>query len=381
MIKSMTSFGRAQSEENSILNFSIEMKSVNHRYLDINIRMPKAMISLEEKIRNMISKRLNRGKVDVFINYKNYGNSTAEPVLNINLAKAYFECLKEIQNELHTIDDITTTKIARFPDVITVVEKEENLDDILNEISPLINNALDLMEEMRIREGEKLKEDILIKIEHIYNMVVEIEKLADTIPLNYKKKLEERLSELLTDVEIDESRIALEVAILSDKSAVDEEITRLKSHLSQFKDTLELDEAIGRKLDFIIQEMNREANTIASKSIDINMTNYVIEIKNTIEKIREQVQRKMGIKLINIGFGNIVSANRLVAIVSPESAPIKRIIQEARDRGMLIDATYGRRTRSVIITDSDHIILSAVQPETVAHRLSAKDDIVDEEEE
>lgn len=286
----MTSFGRAQSEENSILNFSIEMKSVNHRYLDINIRMPKAMISLEEKIRNMISKRLNRGKVDVFINYKNYGNSTAEPVLNINLAKAYFECLKEIQNELHTIDDITTTKIARFPDVITVVEKEENLDDILNEISPLINNALDLMEQMRIREGEKLKEDILIKIEHIYNIVLEIEKLADTIPLNYKKKLEERLSELLTDVEIDESRIALEVAILSDKSAVDEEITRLKSHLSQFKDTLELDEAIGRKLDFIIQEMNREANTIASKSIDINMTNYVIEIKNTIEKIREQVQ-------------------------------------------------------------------------------------------
>ena len=277
----MTSFGRAQSEENSILNFSIEMKSVNHRYLDINIRMPKAMISLEEKIRNMISKRLNRGKVDVFINYKNYGNSTAEPVLNINLAKAYFDCLKEIENELHTIDDITTTKIARFPDVITVVEKEENLDDILNEISPLIN---------RIREGEKLKEDILIKIEHIYNMVVEIEKLADTIPLNYKKKLEERLGELLTEVEIDESRIALEVAILSDKSAIDEEITRLKSHLSQFKDTLELDEAIGRKLDFIIQEMNREANTIASKSIDINMTNYVIEIKNTIEKIREQVQ-------------------------------------------------------------------------------------------
>ena len=290
MIKSMTSFGRAQSEENSILNFSIEMKSVNHRYLDINIRMPKAMISLEEKIRNMISKRLNRGKVDVFINYKNYGNSTAEPVLNINLAKAYFDCLKEIENELHTIDDITTTKIARFPDVITVVEKEENLDDILNEISPLINNALELMEQMRIREGEKLKEDILIKIEHIYNMVVEIEKLADTIPLNYKKKLEERLGELLTEVEIDESRIALEVAILSDKSAIDEEITRLKSHLSQFKDTLELDEAIGRKLDFIIQEMNREANTIASKSIDINMTNYVNEIKNTIEKIREQVQ-------------------------------------------------------------------------------------------
>ncbi|MBE6070933.1 MAG: YicC family protein [Clostridium butyricum] len=290
MMKSMTSFGRAQSDENSKLNFSIEMKSVNHRYLDINIRMPKAMISLEEKIRNMISKRLNRGKVDVFINYKNYESTTAEPVLNINLARAYFECLKKIQDELHTIDDITTTKIARFPDVVTVIEQEENLEDISREVFPLVNNALDLMEEMRIREGEKLKEDILFKIEHIYNIVVKIEKLSEIIPSNYKNKLEERLRELLEDVEIDESRIALEVAILSDKSAIDEEITRLKSHFSQFKDTLELDEAVGRKLDFIIQEMNREANTIASKSIDINMTNYVIEIKNTIEKIREQVQ-------------------------------------------------------------------------------------------
>lgn len=290
MIKSMTSFGRAQGDENSKLSFSIEMKSVNHRYLDINIRMPKAMISLEEKIRNMISKRLNRGKVDVFINYKNYENTTSQPVLNINLARGYFECLKKIQDELHITDDITTTKIARFPDVITVVEQEENLEDISNEIFPLINNALNLMEQMRIREGEKLKEDILFKIEHIYNIVLKIEKLSEKIPSNYKNKLEERLRELLDDVEIDENRIALEVAIISDKSAIDEEIIRLKSHLSQFKDTLELDEAIGRKLDFIIQEMNREANTIASKSIDIDMTNCVIEIKNTIEKIREQVQ-------------------------------------------------------------------------------------------
>lgn len=289
-MKSMTSFGRAQSEDNSILSFSIEMKSVNHRYLDINVRMPKAMISLEENIRKIISKKLNRGKVDIFINYKNYSKSTIEPVLNINLAKSYFECLKQIQMELNTIDDITTTKIAMFPDVITSIEKEENLEEILNELNPLITNALNLMEQMRIREGEKLKEDILIKIQQIYNNVGEIEKLASTIPLNYKKKLEERLDELLKDVEIDESRIALEVAMISDKSAVDEEIIRLKSHLIQFEDTLELNEAIGRKLDFIIQEMNREANTIASKSMDITMTNCVIEIKNTIEKIREQVQ-------------------------------------------------------------------------------------------
>ena len=290
MIKSMTSFGRAQSEEGKDSCFSIEMKSVNHRYLDINIRMPRMMLALEEKIRNIISKKLNRGKVDVFINYKNYGNDVGKANLNMKLAKNYYECLKQIQNELNVIDDISTTKIARFPDVITLEEPEENLENIFNEISPLIESALNLMEGMRSKEGEKLKEDILSKVQMIEIYVEEIEKVADNIPKNYKKKLEERLSELLSGVDIDESRIALEVAILSDKAAVDEEITRLRSHLSQMKSTLDLDEPIGRKLDFIIQEMNREANTIASKSTDIDMTNKVIEVKNTIEKIREQVQ-------------------------------------------------------------------------------------------
>jgi len=286
----MTSFGRAQSEEGKDSCFSIEMKSVNHRYLDINIRMPRMMLALEEKIRNIISKKLNRGKVDVFINYKNYRNDIGKANLNMELAKNYYECLKQIQKELNVIDDISATKIARFPDVINIEEHEENLENIFNEISPLIDSALNLMEGMRSKEGEKLKEDILSKLKIIAIYVEEIEKVADSIPKNYKKKLEERLSELLSAVDIDESRIALEVAILSDKAAVDEEITRLRSHLSQMKSTLELDEPIGRKLDFIIQEMNREANTIASKSTDVDMTNKVIEVKNTIEKIREQVQ-------------------------------------------------------------------------------------------
>ncbi|AJG97875.1 YicC/YloC family endoribonuclease [Clostridium beijerinckii] len=290
MIKSMTSFGRAQSEDGRKSSFSIEMKSVNHRYLDINIRMPRTMLALEEKIRKIISKRLNRGKVDVFINYKAYGNNIGKANLNMKLAEEYYKCLKQIQSELNAIDDISTTKIAKFPDVITLEELDDDLDDIFSEISPLIESALDLMNDMRCKEGEKLKVDILSKIEIIENYVEEIEKVADSIPKNYKKKLEERLEELLSGVDIDESRIALEVAILSDKAAVDEEITRLRSHLSQMKSTLDLDEPIGRKLDFIIQEMNREANTIASKSTEINMTNKVIEIKNTIEKIREQVQ-------------------------------------------------------------------------------------------
>lgn len=290
MIKSMTSFGRAQSEEGKDICFSIEMKSVNHRYLDINIRMPKMMIALEEKIRNIISKRLNRGKVDVFINYRSYGSGNGKAALNMELARDYYECLKKIKDELDVTNDISVTKIARFPDVITLAEPEENLDNILKEIAPLVESAINLMEDMRIREGEKLKEDILLKIDQIDSYVEEIEKLADRIPRNYKKRLEERLSELLEGIDIDESRIALEVAILSDKAAVDEEITRIRSHLSQMNSTLELNEPIGRKLDFIIQEINREANTIASKSTDIDITNKVIEIKNIIEKIREQVQ-------------------------------------------------------------------------------------------
>ncbi|WP_238915488.1 YicC/YloC family endoribonuclease [Clostridium sp. YIM B02555] len=290
MIKSMTSFGRAQNEDELNSCFSIEMKSVNHRYLDINIRMPRNMLSLEEKIRNIISKRLNRGKVDVFINYKNYGNGTGKINLNMNLAKEYYECLRQIQNELNIIDDISVSKIAKFPDVITLEEPQEDLDIIFNKISPLIESALNLMEEMRIREGEKLKDDILLKVNTIEGLVEEIEKVADNVPKAYKKKLEERLDELLSGVDLDESRIALEVAVLADKAAIDEEITRLRSHLSQMKSTLDLNESVGRKLDFIIQEMNREANTIASKSTDISMTNKIIEVKNIIEKIREQVQ-------------------------------------------------------------------------------------------
>jgi uncharacterized protein (TIGR00255 family) len=286
----MTSFGRAQNEDELNSCFSIEMKSVNHRYLDINIRMPRNMLSLEEKIRNIISKRLNRGKVDVFINYKNYGNGTGKINLNMNLAKEYYECLRQIQNELNIIDDISVSKIAKFPEVITLEEPQEDLDIIFNKISPLIESALNLMEEMRIREGEKLKDDILLKVNTIEGLVEEIEKVADNVPKAYKKKLEERLGELLSGVDLDESRIALEVAVLADKAAIDEEITRLRSHLSQMKSTLDLNESVGRKLDFIIQEMNREANTIASKSTDISMTNKIIEVKNIIEKIREQVQ-------------------------------------------------------------------------------------------
>ncbi|SHE88864.1 YicC/YloC family endoribonuclease [Clostridium fallax] len=291
MIKSMTGFGRATTEEGKDRIYTLEIKSVNHRYLDINVRMPKSMISLEEKIRKSVSEKLNRGKVDIFLNYKNYGQCNTVAKINTELADSYMECLKTLENRYKDIkNDVSVSLIARFQDVITTEEKEENLDTIWGEISPLLDKALHKIIEMRETEGEKLKEDILEKCSKIEVWVDEIDKKSPLVVEAYKTKLQERISDLLDNVEIDEQRIAMEVAIFADKAAIDEEVTRLKSHISQMRDTLSLEEPIGRKLDFLIQEMNRESNTIASKSTDLNITNLVINIKNIIEKIREQIQ-------------------------------------------------------------------------------------------
>ena len=290
MIRSMTSFGRSNSEEGKKRVFTVEMKSVNSRYLDVNIRMPKSIISLEEEIRKMISNSLNRGKVDVFINIKNYNEGAGVPKVDINLAQGYLQCLKEIEEKLNIKNDISVMQIARFPEVITMIEEEDKIDEIWEELKPLISSSLDMMINMREVEGEKLKEDILIKINQIEELVFKVEEFADSIPKVFKQKLEERLKDLLGNVEVDENRIATEVCILADKATVDEEIIRLNSHINQVRETLKLNEPIGRKLDFIVQEMNRETNTIGSKSSDIKMTNIVIDIKNILEKIREQVQ-------------------------------------------------------------------------------------------
>ena len=290
MIRSMTSFGRSNSEEGKKRVFTVEMKSVNSRYLDVNIRMPKSIISLEEEIRKMISNSLNRGKVDVFINIKNYNEGAGVPKVDINLAQGYLQCLKEIEEKVNIKNDISVMQIARFPEVITMIEEEDKIDEIWEELKPLISSSLDMMINMREVEGEKLKEDILIKINQIEELVSKVEEFADSIPKVFKQKLEERLKDLLGNVEVDENRIATEVCILADKATVDEEIIRLNSHINQVRETLKLNEPIGRKLDFIVQEMNRETNTIGSKSSDIKMTNIVIDIKNILEKIREQVQ-------------------------------------------------------------------------------------------
>lgn len=290
MTKSMTGFGRANVVDEGHYSFSIEMRSVNHRYLDLNIRMPKSIISLEEKIRATVGEHLSRGKVDIFINYKNYECSNSEAVLNTALADSYIKCLQEISNRYDIKSDIPLSLISKFPEVIRLEEKEEDLETIWNGLSNALNKALDLLVAMRTREGEKLKEDIISKCRYIKEMVNKIAVLSPEVVKQYRVKLSDRLAELSENIPADENRIAMEVAIFADKASIDEEVTRLYSHINQLTETLNLDESIGRKLDFIVQEMNREANTIASKSQNIEITNIVLNIKNEIEKIREQVQ-------------------------------------------------------------------------------------------
>ncbi|GIM27866.1 hypothetical protein CPJCM30710_05320 [Clostridium polyendosporum] len=290
MVKSMTGFGRATSEEGSNHIFSLEIKSVNHRYLDLNIRMPKSMISLEERIRKIVNERLNRGKVDIFINYKNYGQSDTIAKINTTLADSYVKCLEELQGRYNLKDDFSVSLVARFPDVITLEEKEENLEELWGDIFPLLNKSLSTIIAMREVEGNKLAEDIISKCSEIEQWIKIIEEKSMSVVEAYRQKLQERIKDLLGNVEVDENRLATEIAIFADKATIDEEITRLYSHLKQMRDTLKLNEPVGRKLDFIVQEMNRETNTIASKSTDLQITNIVINIKNMIEKIREQIQ-------------------------------------------------------------------------------------------
>ncbi|MDU7111295.1 MAG: YicC/YloC family endoribonuclease, partial [Clostridium perfringens] len=223
MVKSMTGFGRATSEEGKDRIFSLEMKSVNHRYLDMNIRMPRSMVSLEEKIRNIISSKLSRGKVDIFINYKDYAKNQGVAVLNEELAKSYVNSLEQLKSLFPNMqDDLSLSLVARYPDVITIEEKSEDLEAIWEEINSLLNMALENMISMRKVEGEKLASDILVKCSSIEEIVAFIEEKSEVIVASYKQKLEDRLKNLLGEVPVDENRVAMEVAVFADKASIDE---------------------------------------------------------------------------------------------------------------------------------------------------------------
>ena len=289
MIRSMTGFGRCENEADG-RKFSVEIKSVNHRYNDISIRLPRTMNYLEDKIRKTLMKKIMRGKTDVFINFETFSEDDVNIKVNEALAKAYCEKLDFLRNTFGLTGNNTLDLVAKFPDVITVEKLEEDEDTIWNTLLPALEGALDNFIAMREREGEALKTDILKKADTIAEFVAKIRERAPLVAEDYRAKLTARLSELLSEPEIDEQRILTEVTVFADRACIDEEITRLESHISQLREIFCKDEPIGRKLDFLIQEMNREANTIASKSNDITITQITIELKSEIEKIREQIQ-------------------------------------------------------------------------------------------
>lgn len=290
MIKSMTGFGRGESTD-GIHNFNIEIKTVNHRYNDMVLKIPKHLSYLEEKIKRRIKNRISRGRVEVYINLEYISESAMEVKVDIPLAKAYKSGLELILEELNLKDEIKLSHIMSLSEIIKTERKELDEDITWDCLKTALDKALEKVIDMREKEGVILKRDMEYQVEKIKKMVKEIEKRSPLVVEEYKEKLKERIRELLDDeYNLDEERLNNEIAFFADKSDINEEIVRLNSHINQFLQTLESGESIGRKLDFIIQEMNREINTIGSKANDLVIGNYVIDIKSELEKMREQAQ-------------------------------------------------------------------------------------------
>lgn len=288
MIKSMTGYGKGNISEN-LRNYQVEIKSVNHRYLDISVKMPRALSYLEEDVKKVISSKVKRGKIDVFITFENSSTEGKEIKINNEIAKMYINQLKQLAEEENILANIEVTEISKYPDVLSIQNTQDD-EQIKKELIEATTIATDKLVQMRQVEGSKMAEDLLKRIEKINQKIEKISELSTGLIEEYVVKLEKRIKEILKTEEIDKSRLAQEVVIYADKCSIEEEVTRLKSHISQFKELINSDDAIGKKLDFIIQEMNRETNTIGSKANNLEITNGVIDIKTEIENIREQVQ-------------------------------------------------------------------------------------------
>lgn len=288
-VRSMTGYGRGEhiAEERK---FTVEMKSVNHRYNDMTIKLPRSLASLEDKIKKRIMRDVFRGKTDVYISFETFSADDVDVKLNKTLAAAYIEKLNLLEEKFGLTGGNKLELAAKFPDVITVEKAQQEEAVIWEALAPALDEAVEKFVAMRTVEGENLKKDILLKGERIKTLVAEVKERSPLVVVEYQEKLNNRLKDLLGSVDVDPQRIATEVAIFADRGCVDEEVTRLESHLVQLKDILEGGGQVGRKLDFLIQEMNRESNTIASKANDIQIVKATIELKSEIEKIREQIQ-------------------------------------------------------------------------------------------
>lgn len=289
MIYSMTGFGRGRfvNEDRSI---AIEIKAVNHRFLDMTVKTPRTLSFVEDKIKAVVQDKIQRGKVDIFVTYTQYQKPGSKVNVDEKLAKEYAEALKKISTVLNLSDDVSATKIASFPEVLSVYEDDMDEELVWSQVKEALSQALDNFTNMRAVEGENLKNNLLGMAQNIENSMETVKEQAPKVPLEYKAKLEQRIANILQSDAVDPTRLAQEVAFFADKCSIDEEITRMGSHIGQMRDILNGGGPVGRKLDFLVQEMNREANTMGSKANNIILTNTVLEIKSEIEKIREQIQ-------------------------------------------------------------------------------------------
>lgn len=289
MISSMTGFGRGEFTRDN-RTVIIEMKSVNHRYCDINIRLPRKLNFIENIIKNKIKGTFERGKIDVFINYEDRSETNNQVVFNEALAKNYLDILSGVAHEFSLENDIRISTLSRYPEVMGLEEVEQD-ESLLEEITlQALEIAMQSMKEARSKEGAFIQKDLQEKLHEMAGYVQDLEMISPLVVAEYKEKFEKRVTELLEKPIVDDTRIAMEVAVFTDKSCIDEEIVRLQSHVQHMKDTLHEEVSVGRKLDFIAQEMNREANTVLSKANNVKISNQGIELKTLIEKIREQIQ-------------------------------------------------------------------------------------------
>lgn len=289
MIKSMTGFGRSEVTDGNY-KFTVEIKSVNHRYLDVNIKMPKKLNFFESAIRNLLKEYTTRGKVDIFISYEDYTEDNFSLKYNEDIAAQYLTHLRSMAEKFGLEDDIRVSTLSRYPEVFTMDEQTLDEKELWAGLEKALRGACEQFSQTRVVEGERLKEDLIHKLDAMLSYVDYIEERSPIIMSEYRTRLEEKVKELLGDRQLDEGRIATEITIFADKICVDEETVRLRSHIQTTKDTLEEGGSIGRKLDFIAQEMNREANTILSKSNDLKISDTGINLKTDIEKVREQIQ-------------------------------------------------------------------------------------------
>lgn len=287
-MKSMTGFGRASLESNG-KNYIIEIKTVNNKYSDITVKSPKRLSFMEDKIRKQIANRITRGKVEVSVSFFDFSNKSKNVVLNKEIAKEYIKQLREIADENNLSENISVVEIAKLPDILNSIDSD-NDEEIAGEALKCLNMALDSLIEMRKAEGENIKQDLLVRIERVQNLVDKIAENSKGIVEEYVSKLEKRVKEILKTDVVDENRIAQEAVIYADKTSIEEELTRLDSHIVQFKELVNSDGPVGKKLDFMIQEMNRETNTIGSKAGSGEITKAVIDLKVELEDIREQIQ-------------------------------------------------------------------------------------------